>query len=56
MILDLFKEVHSWLAFTITSFLAIFQLSPEEAILGRLQELGIMLGSASSSILDISLQ
>ena len=32
-----------------------WSLSPEEAVLGRLQELGIMLGSGGSSILDSSL-
>jgi len=54
--LGVLSEVLSWLAFTITSFVTIFQLSPEEAILGRLQELGIMLGSAGSSILDTSME
>ena len=46
----------SWLGFTVATFLTILQLSPEEAILGRLQELGIMLGSAGSSLLDTSMQ
>jgi len=54
--LGVLSEVLSWLSFTITSFVTIFQLSPEEAILGRLQELGIMLGSAGSSILDTSME
>ena len=49
-------EVLSWLGFTVSTFLTILQLSPEEAILGRLQELGIMLGSAGSSLLDTSMQ
>ena len=49
------KEVHSWLAFTLASMVIIFQLSPEEAVLGRLQDLGIMLGSGGSSILDSSI-
>ena len=43
-------EVTSWLAFSIASFLAIFRLSPEEAVVGRLQELGIMLGSGGGSL------
>ena len=50
------NEVLSWLGFTVATFLTILQLSPEEAILGRLQELGIMLGSAGSSLLDTSMQ
>ena len=54
--LALLPEVLSWLAFTVSTFLTIFQLSPEEAVLGRLQELGIMLGSAGSSILETSMQ
>ena len=49
-------EVVSWLGFSISSFLAIFRLSPEEAVLGRLQELGIMLGSAGSSLLENSME
>ena len=47
-------EVVSWLGFSIMTFLTIFRLSPEEAVLGRLQELGIMLGSAGLSLLDTS--
>ena len=50
------SEVRSWLGFTITTFLTVFHLSPEEAVLGRLQELGIMLGSAGSSLLDTSME
>ena len=51
------SEVTSWLGFTIATFLTIFHLSPEEAVLGRLQELGIMLGSAaSSSLLETSVE
>ena len=49
-------EVVSWLGFSIMTFLTIFRLSPEEAVLGRLQELGIMLGSAGSSLLDTSME
>ena len=54
--LALLPEVLSWLGFTVASFLTIFQLSPEEAVLGRLQELGIMLGSTGSSLLEASMQ
>ena len=50
------SEVSSWLGFTISTFITILHLSPEEAILGRLQELGIMLGSGGSSLLDTSLE
>ena len=50
------SEVVSWLGFSIATFLTIFRLSPEEAVLGRLQELGIMLGSAGSSLLDSSME
>ena len=49
-------EVSSWLGFTIATFLTVFHLSPEEAVLGRLQELGIMLGSAGSSLLEASME
>ena len=49
-------EVTSWLGFTIVTFLTVFHLSPEEAVLGRLQELGIMLGSAGSSVLEASME
>ena len=42
-------ETLSWLAFTTTSLLTVFRLSPEEAVLARLAELGIMLGSGGSS-------
>ena len=54
--LSLLPEVLSWLGFTVSSFLTILQLSPEDAVLGRLQELGIMLGSSGSSLLDTSMQ
>ncbi len=35
--LSCLREVHSWLGFTLASMVIIFQLSPEEAVLGRLQ-------------------
>ena len=35
--LNSLSEMHAWVAFTIASLVIIFQLSPEEAILGRLQ-------------------
>jgi huntingtin len=53
--LALLPEVLSWIGFTTAAFLTILQLSPEEAVLGRLQELGIMLGSSGSSILETSM-
>ena len=31
------RELTSWLAFTLVTFLVVLQLSPEEAVLGRLQ-------------------
>lgn len=31
------RELTSWLAFTLATFLVVLQLSPEEAVLGRLQ-------------------
>jgi hypothetical protein len=51
------KEVERWVGFILVSLTAITNQSPEEGILGRLEELGIQVGSPSpQALLDTSME